>query len=245
LNTDKPPNNWFHFFKAYDIWLLMSLLLLILYFYLPDATSNGSVISVRFSLLFYLFLIVWLSNVNISKEIQLMTIVCIMLVHFNTNKYYAKILQPMNENIKECRNAANYMAPNSTVIALDYSNTWSHAHFCNYLGIDKPMVVLQNYECNEAYFPLLWNLKKMPQIRLGNLKRSDIKNNYWDTSDDSTKIAMVDYVFVYFGFNQPNDTNTVKIKSNLNQFYSLVSKTNHCSVYKNNNQPYYYEENKH
>jgi hypothetical protein len=140
ISNSKKQSTLIHLLKAYDFWLLVALILLFLYFVLPDATSTGSVISVRFSLLFYLFLIIWISNIDFSKVILYMMVLTLIYINWSTNKYYAEILRPVNTNINECKKLANYLKPNSTVIVLDYSNDWFQRHFSNNLAIDKPLL---------------------------------------------------------------------------------------------------------
>jgi hypothetical protein len=103
--------------------------------------------------------------------------------------------------------------------------------------------MLENYECSEGYFPLIWNTQKMPAIYLGTLKRFNIENLYWKSNDEAEKKVIADYVFIHMESKQPSDTNTTIIKSNLDEFYSLVCKENSCSLYKNRNLPDYHDAN--
>jgi hypothetical protein len=234
-------NKWKRVFKVYDMWLLVAMVFLLLYFMLPDKTSTGSVISVRFSLLFYLFLIVWIANVRLSKEVQFIVISFVLFIHWSSTKYYTEILRPLNSTINEIKQTARYIAPNSTVIAFNFSNSWLRTHYANYLGIDKPMVVLMNYECSEGYFPLIWNTSETPDIYLGKQKQFYDENYYWKTNLESEKKVMADYVFVHFETHQPKDTNMVKVNLNLKEFYTLVCITENCSLYKNKKLPDYHE----
>lgn len=217
----------------HQVWLIVTMIILILYFVLPDASVSGGLISVRFILFFYLFLLLWLSTRVSFKIIQWLGVGCIVYIQFSLHNHYTEIIRPLNKVIKECAQLAKQLPANSLVLPLDYSNNWLQAHYSNYLGADVPLVILENYECNVGYFPLIWNELKIQEITLGNLKTSDIENSNWRTNQYATQEKQADYIFI-LGENLPtNDSTFKKIGKSLNIYYSLVSKKTYCSLYKN------------
>ena len=64
----------------------------------------------------------------------------------------------------------DFIKPYSVVLPLDFSpggedehgkligdRNWVFCHAAQYMGTEKPMIILDNYEANMGYFPLVWN----------------------------------------------------------------------------------------
>jgi len=76
--------------------------------------------------------------------------------------------------------AGNYIRAGSTVLALDFSPGGRRAdgsaimplnpvfhHASQYLGSDKPLIFMDNYEANTGYFPVAWKYGVNPYVFLG------------------------------------------------------------------------------
>lgn len=216
-----------------DMWFVIAVIMLILYFVLPDANKNGSMISIRFSLLFYLFMILWMASGNFSKKMQWILILCIVFIQFKLHQYYSDTLKTLNSKIKDCKSMQALIKPNSVVLPIDFSKDWLAVHHANIIGADKPLVILQNYECQVGYFPLLWNESKIPQITLGYLKNNYLTGMFWKTNNTSLYHKESDYVIIIGEEIPAADSSQIKIKQALIDCYTLVRKTPTCLLYKN------------
>jgi hypothetical protein len=218
-------------FQYKDLWLFIGLVLLIMYFVLPDSTSYGGFITTRISLIFYLIIMLWVSAHKIPKIISILMVGVVFYSHFYLVIYYTSLIKNLNEIAVDCNEASKEIAPNSVVLPLNYSQEWLALHFSNYLGIEKPMVILDNYEAVNDYFPLKWNWP-----HLTNPIYDNIAENNFLCMDSSTYLNQenytVDYVFVLDDINNKNDDCSNQKKKELLELTDLIFENKNCKVYK-------------
>jgi hypothetical protein len=56
-------------------------------------------------------------------------------------------------NIQE---VSKLIEDSSYVYTVNYSDNWTYVHFSDYLGYNKPVILDENYEADQDYFPLKW-----------------------------------------------------------------------------------------
>lgn len=215
-------------FKVSDFWLLCFILVLGLYFVMPDSDDSGGFFSVRLGLLFFMILILWLSTQQVSKWFNITAIAIVLVMHFNLNNTYANSIKELDMQAQECYNAAEVIPENSVVLPLDFSNHWLQGHFSNYLGADKSLIILENYECDKGYFPLLWNKEKYPNFLLDGKTPDEIECLWWKTDLNNGK-KQIDYVFIL------GDINTIFdacIQTNILYKFEKVYQGSGCTVFK-------------
>ena len=213
-----------------DVWLFASLVILFLYFKLPDSDGSAGYVSVRLGLLFFLFLIIWFSTQNFQKWFSLLIITVVLYCNFKLNSYYITATNDLNDVAKECNNASEYILPNSIVLPINYSDNWLYAHFSNYLSVDKPMIILENYECGTGYFPLKWNEASIPNTLLGSTPSNKLSCLQWK-SNAQNPTRPIDYVFVLGNMDAKADSCNQEIKQILSDNYSLTYHTDNCKLY--------------
>jgi hypothetical protein len=84
-----------------------------------------------------------------------------------------------SEGVSEYVSCAGYIRPHSVLLPLDFSQegkdkngkiiadrNWLFCHTSGYLGLEKPLIDLDNYEANIGYFPISWNDGVNPYIHL-------------------------------------------------------------------------------
>lgn len=172
---------------------LMSLVTLLLYFIVPDNYSVG-MMSPRFLNLFYLFIILWLliQETNILKYIVVTAV--IILVFFERDRRHIHALNALNKDAKLVKEVSFFIKPNSVVLPIYYGGNWLEPNFNNYLGVDKPIIILGNYEANLGWFPLKWNLNAMPKYLLGESENVD---GAYACINPEGKPKVIDYVFIF------------------------------------------------
>ena len=218
--------------KVSDFWLFTSIIILLLYFILPDSAGAGGFVSERVGLLFFLFLIIWTSTQHLQKWFILLIIGIVLYFNFKLNIYYSSEIKNLNKVAIECNDASKYILSNSVILPLNYSDNWQHEHFSNYLGIDKPMVILENYECATGYFPLKWNEKSIPNAILSNISLNDNLCLQWKRNTQNPPI-IIDYVFILGDMEAKTDSCDQIIKQNLFKYYTLIYRSEICKLYKN------------
>jgi hypothetical protein len=213
-----------------DVWLFASIAILFLYFKLPDSDGSAGYVTVRLGLLFFIFLIIWLSTQNLKKWYSLLVVAAVLYCHFKLNVYYTSATKGLNKVAIECNNASNHILPNSIVLPLNYSDNWLYGHFSNYLGIDKPMIILENYECGTGYFPLKWNENSMPNTLFGDMSIDNQSCSQWKSNTQNSPIK-IDYVFVLGNIDLKTDSCNQKIKQTLLDNYTLIYHSENCNLY--------------
>ena len=218
-------------FQHKDLWLLIGIILLVMYFFLPDSTSYGGFITTRVSLILYLIIMLWISAHKIPKIISVLMIGVVFYSHFFLVTYYTSLIKNLNEIAKDCNEAGKIIEPNSVILPLNYSQEWLALHFSNYMGIEKPMVILDNYEAVNDYFPLIWNWPHLTSPIYDNIA----ENNFL-CMDSSTYLNQanykVDYIFVLDDINNKEDECRDQKKKELLELTELVFENNNCKVYK-------------
>lgn len=173
--------------------LMICFICLMAFLILPDSDGFGGYISIRMALLFLIFMIYLFSTAIPQKWIALLCVPLIIMVIFNLNIYYSKVIRYSNKIATEIVSASDLIEPNSVIMPINVSDNWTFGHISNYLGVTKPMVILENYEANVGYFPVKWNDDK------------PIVGEYHDTFKyctppypvvEDNNAVLVDYLFV-------------------------------------------------
>jgi hypothetical protein len=145
--------------KAYkfrnQLWLYITLSTLLLIFLVPD--SKGVAVGFntqRLALLFFLFLIVWIASqrVNIWFKILISVLVACVNISFVLFNYHSvkEACRISNEVII----AAQKIDAGSIVLPINNSELIITSHVASYLGVNKPLVIIDNYEATLDHFPL-------------------------------------------------------------------------------------------
>lgn len=224
-------NNISKFSKS-DVFIIPILLTLICFFIVPNG-ANAGMMSDRFCLLAYMFFIVWGVSQPIPKRLVSFFVVLIVIFHLGLlMKRQNGALRGLDKDAKLIYDTSNYIEKNSIVLPVNMSENWIEPHFSNYLGVDKPMIILENYEASVGWFPVLWNTSKLPWIKLGQYE--SINGMKWTSNTTSTTTKQIDYVFLYGNTNKIKDPSWSELKIALDQYYTLVfsSENNYISLYK-------------
>jgi len=112
------------------------------------------------------------------------------------------------------------------------SDNWLEPHFSNYLGVDKPLIILENYEASVGWFPVKWNTQKLPRIKLGTF--DTINGIQWMSNTQSNQIKQIDYVFLYGSTNKIDDQSWAELNAELAKNFRPVfnSENNYIIIYK-------------
>lgn len=222
--------------RVSDVWLFSSICILILYFKLPDSDGSAGFVSVRLGLLFFLILIIWLSTQYYRKWYSLLIVGFVLYCNFKLNIYYTSVTNELNKVAIECNNASEYILPNSIILPLNYSDNWLYPHFSNYIGVDKPMVILENYEGTTGYFPLKWNDKSIPNTLIGDKGIIDLTGCIQWRSNANNQSIKIDYVFVFGNIDLKTDSCNQEIKQIILENYTLTYYSNNCKLYQLKNE---------
>lgn len=146
--------------------LLTALILLILYFILPNNFSQGGYLSIRLLLGAYLFLAVFLA-LNIRPKFALTfapILIAINIAQIYQNKNEINYLSTYAEKMLE---STRHIPTNATMVPLIYSSHWMHYNLGLYPSAFVPGINMDNYEATETEFPVKWKENLAPDGRLG------------------------------------------------------------------------------
>ena len=213
-------------------WLLISILcLLFLYFRLPDAYGTASYTNLRIAFVIFLVLFLLVSTFRIPWWIGLMAIAASIYVNTALIRYYTPSILDLSKLAVSCNKASDFVAPNSLVLPIYCMDNWFTGHFVDYLAVDKPIVMVYNYECESGYFPVKWNEKSRPNYYFGNPVKPDNYINFEITKGRPS--LRLDYVFVVGQFDPQKDWFFAKLNRILTDDFTRVYATETCSLYKN------------
>lgn len=181
-----------------NFWFLISCVLLVSLFIIPDSKSGAfGFMSSRILLFFFLFLIVWLSTIKIPLWLNIIIFVIINYVNIALLNIYYNTTKDNNIIVNEINQASLKIEPYKTVLPIRNNDYWLYGHISNYLGVDKPMVILENYEASLNYFPLKWNKNEIPNLYFGETSLP-IDCIFW-VSNMNNDVDIIDYIFVWNG----------------------------------------------
>lgn len=191
-------------------------LAIVFLFVLPDG-SNAGMMSDRLSLMMYVFFIILIISQPLPKKIRTIFSVLFISLHIILITKHSPILHELNANAKTINEITGHIKENSIVLPVNLSDNWLHPHFSNYLGIDKPMVILENYEASVQWFPWQWNANA-PSILLGDHKQLDQIS--WNQSNNR-KAQQIDYIFLYGNTSKIDEDNWKALKEAINFRFTL------------------------
>src|SRR4030042_612091 len=215
-------------YKPDNILLVISLVILAIYFILPDGFRGYWFVSSRLLVFFFLFFIAWIASGHMQFWIKVTAIVLIIVMNTFLLRIYIHESKKLNYSACELEKAAEFITPNSTLLPINQSGKWIYGHFSNYLGINKPMVILENYEAELDYFPISWNIKRMPRMLFG--EADSLSSCLKWKSQPANAPQTVEYVLLINNLDSNNDSCNSKINEILNKYYTSVFKSENNEI---------------
>ena len=161
--------------SAYDFFFGVAMGLVYYYFHAPNTAMGGSSIAIRVQYLPFLMLLFWLASVPWHSSVRwlsiaAMSVLCAGLIALKLPAHIAA-----SGLVSEYMTALPYIAPHAVVLPLSYSHQGKNTdgnpiadrahyflHAADYMGATQPLILLDNYEGDTGYFPLLWLQNKNP-----------------------------------------------------------------------------------
>ena len=196
-NKEKLKESIITFFKTErNIWIFATAILLLAYFTVPDYKSQSyGFLTHRILNFVFLLAIVWLSTRKTPFWLNLIVFIMINYASISMLVIYYNSTNNFNQNVLDIEEAAAYIDPYSTILPVTTDRAWLFTHFSNYLGYDKPMVILENYEATKYYFPLSWNKEQIPNLKAGSSFFTEECFTWTKNPDNPSRV--IDYIFVF------------------------------------------------
>lgn len=229
----------FRNFKAFEgRFQLLFILFIILFFSMPDASSNGSFISRRILIFAFWILLIALSNFKIHKFLNMGIIILVIGIQFiRTHDYFLEI-KAQDQRVSKFLEISDLVDDHSIVLDIHHAEGFKERHFSSYLALNRDILILDNYEANYAYFPIKWK-QDFPKIDLFNSKGLNKDCIIWNSNLESSTEYQIDYVFIQGGKEMNSCQKEIfsYVKENYSLLYpkdSIVDNA-HLSLYKRKN----------
>ncbi len=205
---------WQSVLKKVDILFIPLLILMILYVVTPNGASAG-MMSDRYCLMIFVFATMWAVCRAVPGRFNGVIVLFTVLFHLallaEHNKYRFSNPQTIN-------NADSHIAANSIVLPVNLSDHWLEPHFSNYLGVDKPMMILENYETAVGWFPVKWD-DNMPAVLLG--EKTSITGFKWRSGSDQVGRKQIDHILLYGNMEKINTPSFDELRGILAKGFKL------------------------
>ncbi len=220
-----------HLLPALNFWWLLvaMLVLLSLYFYMPDAYGTASYTSLRIEFIFFLITILWISTLRIPWYFGLLAAITGLYVNTMLIRYYTPTIRDLGKLAVACNKAADFVAPNSLVLPIYCMDNWFTGHFVDYISVDKPIVMVYNYECESGYFPVKWNEKRKPNYYVGNPATPEKYINF--ELIKGNPFLRIDYIFVLGQIKPEKDWFFSNIHKITSEDFVCVYSADDCYLY--------------
>ncbi len=199
------------------------LCIIIFYFKIPDSDGYAGYFSIRLGLLIYILVIIILSLVTINKRVIIACIAVVFIINSFRLKSIYSVQKNLNTIINELSIIEQKIPDYASVFEINKSDNWLFLHINNYLGENKPLVLLENYEANNDYFPVQWNKTNMPNWYLGNEELT-----IFEKSTNEKK--QVDFILLNISLESFKSTN--KRAFNFLNSYNVISATPNFILFK-------------
>lgn len=162
-------------FNQYDGFFLAFLLALVMYFIQPGSIGGAGILYIRLQFIPYLMLILWLASISFSDKMAKWILFPAVIIPVSLLTLRAPHHRMASEAVQEYLSVRDMIPSESTVLPLSFAHQgltpegefvanriWLFMHAADYLGSDRSLVMLGNYEAGLGYFPIVWKEKKQP-----------------------------------------------------------------------------------
>ncbi|MDA1190606.1 MAG: hypothetical protein O3A46_02855, partial [Candidatus Poribacteria bacterium] len=238
----------------WDVFALVAVGYVVLYFISPDAMSGGSFISHR--LMFYPFfaLILWLGAQPVHRALQRTVQVAAIALTLGFLTLHTVRYAELNDYLDEYLSGMELIEPNTTVLPLCFSHVGIapdgrqlarriglFLHASGYIAAERRVVELDNYEGNTSYFPVLfiWEVNPFAHLAIdGAIEAIPPRVDIDSYPRRSNGKGHVDYVLVWNMQERYRDNeDTQRIFRQLGESYDLIdtSKRGLMTLYRRKN----------
>jgi hypothetical protein len=197
--------------------LLSILFTTLLLFKIKDGSSAG-MMSDRLCLILFILFLITLLAFPIPKPVLYVISTFSVFINFSLFYYNHKnIMKNYSEHADKMYSISNHINSKSIVLPINMEADWMEGHFSNYIGVDKEIVVLENYEANVGWFPLKWKKDNLPKFIIGS--KQTIANINWITNPESKTEKKIDYILLFGNTTKLDMPEYAELKTELMSFY--------------------------
>lgn len=223
------------------IWLLFFLLFALLFLIVP----NANLLSDRLILLTFIFFIMWISVQKYPKWIHRLSLVVILIIHSTFVIWHTKAMKSTSNEVEMMTQITPFIPEGSLLLPFNYAKdyNWLHSHSTGYLGSEKSINVIENYEAQLKWFPVKWNLNgpyELDRINVWGVQNKNIIKDFFINSQHPTCFSLplkngeaqeIEYVTIIGHPQDKNEANFKEIQSIIQKNYSMIFQNDFCKLY--------------
>jgi hypothetical protein len=159
----------------YDGLLVLLLFVAIVNSFFPDDLFGGGLVHLRSQLFIFILAVCCIAYLFPYKRFINVCGIAMFLLFVCLSAVWISVRLRASAAVAEYVSAVKYIAPGSVVLPLDFSpngkdehgnvigdRNYLFTHSAQYMGAEKPLIILDNYEANKGYFPLTWREQANP-----------------------------------------------------------------------------------
>jgi hypothetical protein len=224
-------------YHKYDGFLISLVFTGFLYFTFPDELFGGGLFIFRTQYLMSLFVVLCITYLlppgmirNGAGILLFCCFVALSIIRFSTEKI-------ASDAVTNILSAGKYIRPYSVMLPLDFApggkdlhgNTitdrnWIFSHVADYLGSQKPLIILDNYEANTGYFPLVWTEATNPYHHLSINGSMEAMPPYGTIQTYSQKTGVsINYILMWcYDSTFIRDEKFARLYDEINRGYNII-----------------------
>lgn len=238
---------WKQSIQIGDTFLIGAVLAYFYYFFFPE-NFGCDLMELRVQIIIYINLFLFISFMPLSKYMLKLFSLMLLSVFAILCLIRGTVMIKAGAGVKELMETAKFIKDKSTILFFSFDHNgqtkngelisdanWIFHHAAQYIGVDKKVLVLDNYEAHMPYFPLYWRDKYNPYSELlcnGNFE-SEAPTATLQKYMDSTSMP-INYIITWCYSESLNSDSTVKnTMLQVDSLYQLekISATNRVRIY--------------
>jgi len=201
--------------------ILAPLAVITFLFLTTPANSGAGMMEARYALLLFYVLIFWIATRGISgASVRLCVIILLTISSVNHIIHHKKGQSMLDKRARSIYESAEHIDPYSLVLPVDLTEHYLMEHFSNYLGVETPLIILENYEALLGWFPVMWRHERVPTFYVGD--KSELESLKWIPGSVDGGNQTIDYVFIYGDMSLLETEKWNELQDILRKFYHLV-----------------------
>ena len=224
-------------FNQYDGFLLAFFLTLFMYFIQPGSIGGAGVLYIRLQFIPFLMLLIWVASLPLDKRLYYFLMIPVIVIPLVLISLRTPHHKKASEAVQEYLSVRPLIKDRSTVLPLSFAHQglsadglwvsdriWLFMHAADYLGSDKSLVMLGNYEAGLGYFPIVWHQNKQPFFHIATNEGIEGRPPSVDLLSYQEKTGgTIDYVLTWCIEGEfSNHPYTIDLKKQLNVAYELI-----------------------
>ncbi len=145
------------------------LVFLAIFLFFPNWFNQGGLFTMRAQLLFFICCAMLICASGLKKSLKNGIGLTLFSVYLILSSFRSSGIMAASDGVADWLSASDHIPAYSIVLPLSFNHNgqtsnglqitdrnWLFMHASEYMGAQKPLIMLDNYEANTSYFPLKW-----------------------------------------------------------------------------------------